>query len=185
MPTVDMTQTLTTIAPYLPQKQNPGVSFRTIFFMILFYNVFKNIYLDSFIRTFFSYAPATERTVFTFSLWTAVLFCYCIYCSIKTVDSKNGIIIDVAATAGNVPDSQPYIKRIDYIERTVFTFSLWTAVLFCYCIYCSIKPVQRKCFFSRTDEEGMHYLSHETVDSKNGIIIDVAATAGNVPDSQP
>ena len=75
-------------APYLPQKQNPGVSFRTVFFMILFYNVFKNIYLDSFIRTFFSYAPATERTVFTFSLWTAVLFCYCIYCSIKPVQRK-------------------------------------------------------------------------------------------------
>ena len=56
--------------------------------MILFYNVFKNIYLDSFIRTFFSYAPATERTVFTFSLWTAVLFCYSIYCSIKPVQRK-------------------------------------------------------------------------------------------------
>ena len=27
--------------------------------------------------------------------------------------------IDVAATAGNVPDSQPYIKRIDYIEKNL------------------------------------------------------------------
>ena len=35
------------------------------------------------------------------------------------MDSKNGIIIDVAATAGNVPDSQPYIKRIDYIEKNL------------------------------------------------------------------
>ena len=41
------------------------------------------------------------------------------YLSHETVDSKNGIIIDVAATAGNVPDSQPYIKRIDYIEKNL------------------------------------------------------------------
>ena len=75
-------------APYLSQKQNLGVRFRTIFFMILFYNVFKNIYLDSFIRTFFSYAPVTEWTVFTFSLWTALFFCYSIYCSIEPVQRK-------------------------------------------------------------------------------------------------
>lgn len=37
---------------------------------------------------------------------------------------------------------------------------------------------------SKWKAEGMHYLSHEIVDSKNGIIIGVAATAGNVPDSR-
>lgn len=41
------------------------------------------------------------------------------YLSHETVDSKNGIIIDVAATAGNVPDSKPYIERIDYIEKNL------------------------------------------------------------------
>ena len=41
------------------------------------------------------------------------------YLSHETVDSKNGIIIDVAATAGNVNDSQPYIERLDYIEETI------------------------------------------------------------------
>ena len=41
------------------------------------------------------------------------------YLSHETVDSKNGIIIDVAATAGNVNDSQPYIERLDYIEETL------------------------------------------------------------------
>ena len=39
------------------------------------------------------------------------------YLSHETADSKNGIIIDVAAAAGNVPDSKPYIERIDYIEK--------------------------------------------------------------------
>lgn len=39
-------------------------------------------------------------------------------------------------------------------------------------------------FYKRKGKaEEMHYLSHETVDSKNGSIIDVAATTGNVPDS--
>jgi transposase len=33
--------------------------------------------------------------------------------------------------------------------------------------------------------EGMHYLSHESVDAANGIIVDVAVTAGNVSDSAP
>ena len=36
-----------------------------------------------------------------------------------TVDTKNGIIIDVAATAGNVNDIQPYIERLDYIEEMI------------------------------------------------------------------
>lgn len=33
--------------------------------------------------------------------------------------------------------------------------------------------------------EGMHYLSHQSVDAANGIIVDVAVTAGNVSDSAP
>ena len=33
--------------------------------------------------------------------------------------------------------------------------------------------------------EGMCYLSHQTIDSKSGIIIDVEATAGNVTDATP
>lgn len=41
------------------------------------------------------------------------------YLSHETVDSKAGIIIDVAATPGNVRDSQPYMERIDYIENNL------------------------------------------------------------------
>jgi transposase len=33
--------------------------------------------------------------------------------------------------------------------------------------------------------EGFHYLSHQTLDAENGIIVDVEATAGNTPDSVP
>jgi len=33
--------------------------------------------------------------------------------------------------------------------------------------------------------EGFHYLAHQTVDAENGIIVDVKATAGNVPDNIP
>lgn len=33
--------------------------------------------------------------------------------------------------------------------------------------------------------EGFHYLSHQTIDSQNGIIVDVAVTAGNTPDHVP
>ena len=33
--------------------------------------------------------------------------------------------------------------------------------------------------------EGMHYLDHQSIDAKNGIIIDVAVTAGNVTDCVP
>lgn len=39
------------------------------------------------------------------------------YLSHQTIDAKAGIIIDVVATAGNVPDAKPYMKRIDYIEQ--------------------------------------------------------------------
>lgn len=41
------------------------------------------------------------------------------YLSHETVNSKNGIIINVMATASNVPDSKPYIERIDYIEKNL------------------------------------------------------------------
>lgn len=33
--------------------------------------------------------------------------------------------------------------------------------------------------------EGFHYLSHQTIDSQSGIIVDVAVTAGNTPDHVP
>jgi len=33
--------------------------------------------------------------------------------------------------------------------------------------------------------EGFHYLSHQTLDAENGIIIDVEVTAGNTPDNAP
>jgi len=33
--------------------------------------------------------------------------------------------------------------------------------------------------------EGFHYLTHQTIDARNGIIIDVAATAGNTSDNVP
>ena len=41
------------------------------------------------------------------------------YLSHQTVDSENGIIIDVATTPGNVSDNQPYIQRLDYIENEI------------------------------------------------------------------
>jgi len=34
----------------------------------------------------------------------------------QSVDAKNGIIVDVAVTPGNVIDSAPYLDRIEYIE---------------------------------------------------------------------
>jgi transposase len=33
--------------------------------------------------------------------------------------------------------------------------------------------------------EGFHYLSHQTIDAENGIIVEVNATPGNTPDSNP
>lgn len=33
--------------------------------------------------------------------------------------------------------------------------------------------------------DGFHYLAHQTIDSENGIIIDVDVTAGNTPDNMP
>ena len=32
---------------------------------------------------------------------------------------------------------------------------------------------------------GMHYLSHQSVDAENGIVVDVSVTAGNANDSTP
>ncbi len=36
------------------------------------------------------------------------------YLDHRTVDGKHGIILDTHATAGNINDSQPYVKRLDY-----------------------------------------------------------------------
>jgi len=58
------------------------------------------------------------------------------------------------------------------------------------------KPVQVEKTVSATDPEagflqrpgkpnGMHFLDHQSVDAKNGIIVDVAVTAGNVTDAAP
>jgi len=33
--------------------------------------------------------------------------------------------------------------------------------------------------------EGFHYLTHQTIDAQNGIIVDVAVTPGNTPDNEP
>jgi len=33
--------------------------------------------------------------------------------------------------------------------------------------------------------EGFHYLSHQTLDAENGVIVDVEVTAGNTPDNVP
>ena len=33
--------------------------------------------------------------------------------------------------------------------------------------------------------EGMHYLDHQSIDAKNGIIVDVAVTPANVTDAMP
>ena len=41
------------------------------------------------------------------------------YLSHETVDASKGIIIDVHTTPGNVPDSKPYIERIDHIRDTI------------------------------------------------------------------
>ena len=58
------------------------------------------------------------------------------------------------------------------------------------------KPVHVEKTVSATDPEagflqrpgkpnGMHYLNHQSVDAKNGIIVDVAVTPGNVTDATP
>lgn len=77
-----------TLTPYLPQQQNFCMPFRSIFFMVLFNDFFKYIYLDSFIRPFFSYAPAVERTVFTYRFGASVLFCHSICSSIEPVQGE-------------------------------------------------------------------------------------------------
>ena len=37
----------------------------------------------------------------------------------QSVDAKNGIIVDVAVTPGNVTDAVPYLDRIEYIEEHI------------------------------------------------------------------
>ena len=37
----------------------------------------------------------------------------------QSVDAKNGIIVDVAVTPGNVTDAAPYLDRIEYIEEHI------------------------------------------------------------------
>jgi transposase len=41
------------------------------------------------------------------------------YLNHQSVDAKNGIIVDVTVTAGNVTDAAPYLDRIDYIRRHI------------------------------------------------------------------
>ena len=76
------------LTPYLPKEQNFRMSFRTIFFMILFYDFFKDIYLNSFIRPPFSYASAVQGAFFAHRFRTPVLFCHCICSSVKPVQGK-------------------------------------------------------------------------------------------------
>lgn len=56
--------------------------------MILFNHFFKDIYLDSFIRPFFSYASTMQRTVFTYRFGASVLFCHCICSSVEPVQGE-------------------------------------------------------------------------------------------------
>lgn len=41
------------------------------------------------------------------------------YLNHQSVDAKNGIIVDVAVTPGNVNDATPYLDRIDYIREKI------------------------------------------------------------------
>ncbi len=76
------------LTPYLPKKQNSSMPFSAVFFMILFYGFFKDIYLDSFIRPLFPYASAAQGTVFTYRFRTPVFFRHCICSSVKPVQGK-------------------------------------------------------------------------------------------------
>lgn len=78
----------TALTPYLPEEQNSGVPFRAVFFMILFYGFFKDIYLDPFIRSLFPYASAAQGTVFTYRFRTPVFFRHCICSSVKPVQGQ-------------------------------------------------------------------------------------------------
>lgn len=40
------------------------------------------------------------------------------YLDNRTVDGSHSIIVDCYVTAGNVHDSQPYIERIQHIQKT-------------------------------------------------------------------
>lgn len=86
------------------------MSFRPIFFMILFNYFFKDVYLDSFIRPFFSYASAMERTAFTYRFGASVLFCYSICGPVEPVQGElflpradKGIEIPLSFGWGMVP----------------------------------------------------------------------------------
>ena len=41
------------------------------------------------------------------------------YLDHQSIDAKNGIIVDVAVTAGNVNDCVPYLERIEYIKNVI------------------------------------------------------------------
>lgn len=41
------------------------------------------------------------------------------YLSHQTLDSENGIILDVDVTAGNVPDNTVYIEQLEHVEKTL------------------------------------------------------------------
>lgn len=73
--------------PYLPQEQNLGMPFRAVFFMILFYDFFKDIYLNSFIRPFSPvhllwkgqslHTVLEHRYSFVTVLWNSVVPLFC------------------------------------------------------------------------------------------------------------
>jgi len=41
------------------------------------------------------------------------------YLDHQSIDAKNGIIVDVAVTPGNVADCVPYLERIEHMEKTI------------------------------------------------------------------
>ena len=41
------------------------------------------------------------------------------YLDHQSIDAKNGIIVDVAVTAGNATDATPYLDRIDYMQKHI------------------------------------------------------------------
>ena len=40
------------------------------------------------------------------------------YLSHQSVDAAHGIVVDVAVTPGNANDSEPYLKRMEYMRGT-------------------------------------------------------------------
>jgi len=41
------------------------------------------------------------------------------YLDHQSIDAKNGIVVDVAVTPGNMPDCVPYLDRIEYMEKFI------------------------------------------------------------------